>query len=101
MRRPGTDANAEDGPGLPCWGELRQQVAEAVACCREGGAPASLTAALAELCAQVTQVAWREDISAQREARAYDRGFADGVAARHAGGPRRGGPRPDWPRAVS
>ncbi len=80
----GTGTAAEPGTG---WADLRGEVAAAVT-------------VLADLTAQVTRIAWDEEIAGQRAAREYDRGFAAGLAARRV--PRhRTGPRPRWLRAVS
>ncbi len=75
---------AEPGPRRA---DLRDEVATAVTVLRD-------------LTAQVTRIAWEEEIAGQRAAREeFDRGFAAGLAARRV--PRhRTGPRPRWLRAV-
>ncbi len=76
---------AEPGPRRA---DLRDEVATAVTVLRD-------------LTAQVTRIAWEEEIAGQLAAREYDRGFAAGLAARRVPRPRRAGPRPRWLRAVS
>ncbi len=66
--------------------------------------PGTGTAAASDLrgeAAAADRLAWEQEIAEQRAAREYDRGFAAGLAARRVPRPRRAGPRPRWPRAVS
>ncbi len=93
----GTGTAAEPGTG---WADLRHEVATAVTALRDTAPSGAAVTVLADLTAQVTRIAWDEEIAGQRAAREYDRGFAAGLAARRV--PRhRAGPRPRWLRAVS
>jgi hypothetical protein len=96
------------GPRDPDWAYLRGRIAavlatfEAAMADPEGAcricAVFEFHADLRAAAAQLTRVAWDEELAGQRAAREYDRGFAAGVAARH---PRRPAmPRPRWLRAA-
>ncbi len=109
-------------PGGPGWGDLRLAVLAAVSQCE--AAVAGLRDAprgdirpfraaqlahgvLQDLAAQVTRMAWDEEIAGQEVARAASRAFGDGYAAGARAGarrrlavPRQAGPRPPWPRVA-
>jgi len=100
------------GAQAPGWADLRAAVLAAVTECeaavavlRDGAAARAAeraAAAVRDLGAQVTRLAWDEDAAELWAARQFDAGFAAGLAARHrAAVPRPRGPRPPWPRAVS
>jgi hypothetical protein len=105
---PGTGPIPLPGPRDPDWAYLRGRIAatlatfEAALADPEGAcricAVFEFHADLRDVAARLTRVAYDADLGEQREARAYDRGFAAGLAAR---APRRPPmPRVRWLRAA-